>query len=120
MNYSVLDLIIIMIPMTLGGILHMVVIKLPIFQFLNRPIDGGLTLSDGKRLFGDNKTWKGFVSMPLGTAISFMGFELYWRQSDWLREHSIMDFDNLGWLHTSWWLRRGLEVVVRGVLFVGD
>jgi len=33
------------------------------------PIDGGMSLRDGKRLFGDNKTWKGFFGMIATTAI---------------------------------------------------
>lgn len=34
-----------------------------------RPIDGGILLSDGKRLFGNNKTWVGFFGMIAITAI---------------------------------------------------
>ena len=34
-----------------------------------RPIDGGVLLRDGKRLFGDNKTWKGFFGMIAITAV---------------------------------------------------
>lgn len=34
-----------------------------------RPIDGGILLSDGKRMFGNNKTWVGFFGMIAITAI---------------------------------------------------
>ncbi len=30
-----------------------------------KPIDGGRTLKDGKRIFGDNKTWSGLIKGPL-------------------------------------------------------
>jgi CDP-diglyceride synthetase len=34
-----------------------------------RPIDAGVVLCDGKRLFGDNKTWEGFFGMIAITAV---------------------------------------------------
>lgn len=34
-----------------------------------RPIDGGMVLRDGKRLFGDNKTWRGFFGMIAASAV---------------------------------------------------
>ena len=30
-------------------------------KFLKQPIDAGKNFTDGKRIFGDNKTWKGFI-----------------------------------------------------------
>lgn len=37
-------------------------------KILNTPIDNGKTLKDGNRLFGNNKTWKGFIGyIILGT-----------------------------------------------------
>jgi hypothetical protein len=35
------------------------------------PVDGGLTLA-GKRIFGDNKTWRGFVVMVPAVGVTFM------------------------------------------------
>jgi CDP-2,3-bis-(O-geranylgeranyl)-sn-glycerol synthase len=48
-----------------------------------KPIDGGLVLKDGRRLFGDHKTWNGFIKGPLfiGIPISivlFVTFLLLW------------------------------------------
>jgi len=54
----------------------MVFVKLPIFKAWQIPMDGGKTLRDGKRIFGDNKTWKGFVGMIVLTAFSAW---LFWR-----------------------------------------
>jgi hypothetical protein len=35
------------------------------------PVDGGLTFR-GRRVFGDNKTVRGFIVMPLATAVAFL------------------------------------------------
>lgn len=48
-----------------------------------KPIDGGRVLKDGRRLFGDHKTWNGFIKGPLliGIPISiviFVVFLLLW------------------------------------------
>ncbi|MFO8019404.1 MAG: CDP-archaeol synthase [Promethearchaeia archaeon] len=48
-----------------------------------KPIDGGRVLKDGRRLFGDHKTWSGFLKGPLfiGIPISigiFILFSLFW------------------------------------------
>ena len=43
----------------------MVFCKLKILKSLQIPMDGGLVLKDGNRLFGDNKTWKGFMGYVL-------------------------------------------------------
>ena len=47
----------------IAGVLNMVFVRLPVFEKLYVPMDGGKVLRDGKRLFGDNKTWKGFFGM---------------------------------------------------------
>ncbi len=48
-------------PVILAGIFNMIFCKLKILRSIQVPMDGGRTLSDGNRIFGDNKTWKGFV-----------------------------------------------------------
>ncbi len=47
------------IPLVVSGIAHMAVVKLDLWPSLKRPID--------RRAFGPNKTWRGFVAMPLLT-----------------------------------------------------
>lgn len=39
--------------------------KTQLYKRLKLPIDFGRNMSDGKRIFGDNKTWIGFISMIL-------------------------------------------------------
>lgn len=48
-------------PAILSGIMVMVWCKLPILKALSKPMDFGKNFVDGKRIFGDNKTWKGLL-----------------------------------------------------------
>ena len=59
----ILKMYITMIPVIIAGILNMLFVKTPLYQRMKRPIDGGRTLRDGKRIFGENKTWAGFFGM---------------------------------------------------------
>lgn len=57
-------------PFFFGLVLHGVTIKFGWFSWLYRPIDGGAVLS-GKRIFGDNKTYRGLVVVSLGSAAGY-------------------------------------------------
>jgi hypothetical protein len=50
-------------------ILHAPVLALDRFKALEVPLDFGATIG-GRRLFGDNKTWRGAVFMVLGPALA--------------------------------------------------
>lgn len=54
-----------LMPTVLAGIGNMAFCKLPVLKKLKKPIDGGKTLKDNERVFGDNKTWKGFIGYVL-------------------------------------------------------
>jgi hypothetical protein len=58
------------LPLLVGLALHGFCIKYDTLAFLYRPIDRGRSFR-GKRIFGDNKTWRGLVVVSLGTAIGF-------------------------------------------------
>lgn len=58
---TIISMYITLIPTVLAGIFNMIFCKLNIFNNLKKPIDNGKKLRDGKRIFGDNKTWKGLV-----------------------------------------------------------
>lgn len=47
------------LPLIVGGILHMIAVKADILSYFKRPIH--------QRWFGLNKTWRGFFVMPLAT-----------------------------------------------------
>ena len=71
MEYSifqhVLSALMLMIPVVIGGVLHMVVVTRDWFPRLKTPVN--------KALFGANKTWRGFVVMPV---ITVPGALLLW------------------------------------------
>ncbi len=67
---TLLKMYVTMTPVIFAGILNMVFVKTPVYSRLKTPIDGGLTLRDGRRLFGDNKTWAGFFGMILAGALT--------------------------------------------------
>lgn len=58
------------LPAIIGGVLNMVFVKLPILKSWQVPMDGNKTLKDGRRVFGDNKTWKGFFGMIVLSSVS--------------------------------------------------
>jgi CDP-diglyceride synthetase len=61
-----LQLLWLALPIIAAGLVHLAVLKLDLLPGLRRlPIDGGLTWR-GKRLLGDNKTWRGAV-VTIGT-----------------------------------------------------
>ena len=67
---SILALYITLMPVILAGILNMIFCKSSLLEAAYRPMDGGLILKDGKRLFGANKTWKGFLGMIVWGALA--------------------------------------------------
>lgn len=57
-----LEMLIFTVPFIFAGTSNMLFCKSAILDQLKVPIDHGLRVK-GKRLFGDNKTWKGFIGM---------------------------------------------------------
>lgn len=64
-----------LLPLIIGGVANMIWVKSSVFNGLKTPMDAGLCLSDGKRLWGDNKTWKGFIGMIVLTALAMSGVQ---------------------------------------------
>ena len=54
-----LRIMLLALPLVFGGILHMIVVKMDILSYFKKPIH--------HRWFGANKTWRGFLIMPLAT-----------------------------------------------------
>ncbi|MBP5223158.1 MAG: CDP-archaeol synthase [Lachnospiraceae bacterium] len=50
-----------LMPAIFAGILNMVWCRTGLLKAAMIPMDGGKCLADGRRIFGDNKTWKGFL-----------------------------------------------------------
>lgn len=60
-------------------ILHAPVLRYDLLPGLRRPLDGGRTLG-GRRLLGDNKTWRGALCMIAGVVLATLAL---WRWPWW-------------------------------------
>jgi len=54
-----LHVLLLALPLVVGGVLHMLAVKWNVLSYLRIPIH--------QRWFGQNKTWRGFIIMPLAT-----------------------------------------------------
>jgi hypothetical protein len=70
MSISLLDIVLLYFPLIISGTLNMMFVKSRRLESLHVPIDAGYTFANGKRLFGDNKTWKGLLGMSILTSLS--------------------------------------------------
>jgi CDP-archaeol synthase len=60
-------------------LLHAPVLRWDLLDALKRPLDGGRTLG-GRRLLGDNKTWRGALCMIVGVVLATL---VLWRWEWW-------------------------------------
>jgi len=79
------------LPLLVGLALHGFCIKYDALAFLCRPIDRGRKFR-GKRIFGDNKTYRGVVVVSLGTAIGFGLQSLLIHRSSSIRRIELLDY----------------------------
>ena len=82
-----------LMPAILAGIATMIWCKLSILKFLNKPIDGGKYLRDGKRIFGDNKTWKGLCGYIVINILFFLLWGFLSQRSEYLQLHNYFYID---------------------------
>ncbi|MBE5940611.1 MAG: CDP-archaeol synthase [Lachnospiraceae bacterium] len=71
---KITEMYVTLLPVILAGIMNMVWCKVNICGFLKKPVDFGKNFFDGRRIFGDNKTFKGFMGMILFGAV----FSVLW------------------------------------------
>jgi CDP-diglyceride synthetase len=57
--------LLVFLPVVGAYLLHGPVLRFDLWSALRRPLDGGVTVR-GRRLFGDNKTWRGALVMLAG------------------------------------------------------
>lgn len=88
MTETVITMYFTLMPAILAGILTMAWCRLPVLRTLKRPVDGGKTLRDGNRIFGDNKTWQGFAGYVLLNAAAALFWGAVSAQSVFLTEHN--------------------------------
>ncbi len=84
------EMYITLLPVILAGVFNMIWCKLPVCNFLKIPIDGGIYIWDKKRLFGDNKTWKGFLGMMLGGTVFTILWGLICNANPFLNAHNYI------------------------------
>lgn len=100
------QLLYLILPLVLAGFSNMVWMKLPVLASLRVPIDQGRNWNDGRRIFGDNKTWKGFVGMMLVTALWLQVFALIDQVSPAARALALIpyrDWPQLAWFYGGIW-----------------
>src|SRR6185503_17623995 len=73
--------LVVFLPAFGAWLAHAPVLSFKLFEGLAAPLDGGLTFR-GARVFGDNKTWRGALTMFAGTLVSTL---LLWRLA-WYKE----------------------------------
>ena len=68
------------LPVLGGALAHAPVLAGDLLRPLKRPLDGGTTFR-GRRLFGDNKTWRGAMVIVLGVVVTTLllsGWDWWW------------------------------------------
>lgn len=80
-------------PLIVGLILHGFCIKFGWLRGLSRPLDNGATFR-GKRVFGNNKTYRGIVAVAIGTAIGF-GIQMLLHHSAAPSKVELLDYSPL-------------------------
>ena len=70
-------LILVLFPLIIANVLHMLLVKNKLFRYLEIPIN--------KRLFGGNKTWRGFIFLIISTALfcSLFGWMFNFHSFKW-------------------------------------
>ena len=90
------EMYITLLPIILAGIVNMVWCKIKICDFLRKPIDLKKNFSDEKRIFGDNKTFKGFIGMIVFGIIFSVLWGFVSKNSIFLNSHNYFyrNYDN--------------------------
>jgi len=67
---TIVKMYVTLLPAIIAGILVMVWCKTGFMKFAMKPMDMGKNFRDGKRIFGENKTWKGFIGYLIFDTVS--------------------------------------------------
>ncbi len=91
-----LEMYVSLLSVIFAGILNMIWVKSPYMSFLKRPIDDNGIFFDGKRIIGQNKTWKGFIGMVALAIVSTVVWGLICEKSQYLSAHNYLyrNYDN--------------------------
>lgn len=86
----VFQAIYLLLPLAVGGLVHGLTMKYGLVPFLAVPIDGGRHYR-GKRIFGDNKTYRGVVVMAAGTALGY-AIQAALHAFEGVRPYEVLDY----------------------------
>ena len=75
----VIKLYVTLLSAIIAGLVNSIFCKLNVLEFFKKPIDNNLKLKDGKRLFGDNKTWKGLIGYIILNSVFAILFGFIWK-----------------------------------------
>ena len=78
----VLKLYITLLGPVLAGIVNSLFCKINILKCINKPMDFNKKFIDGKRIFGDHKTWKGFLGYIFFNILFSIILGYIWKISD--------------------------------------
>lgn len=93
-------------PVIIAGVLHMILAKLNVLSVLKVPIDRGREWR-GKRIFGDNKTWRGVVLMIALTMIAYEIQTWSYGASDFVRGIAYYDYSEVNSYYAGFMLGLG-------------
>jgi hypothetical protein len=88
---TALRIALVCLAVTTAGVIQVLWLRSRVSRRFGQPVDMGLTLR-GRRLFGDNKTWRGFLGMVPGCAVAFPAWALLF--DAW--ELSLLGYAGLG------------------------
>ncbi len=93
----ILELLIFALPVIIAAILHMVIVKFDFLKFLKYPIDHNRKWR-GKRVFGNNKTYRGLVVMILFSIIFTFLYKLLLDNSPNFASYNLLNFKNFNFV----------------------
>ena len=98
MNYFI-QVFFIILPILVAGLLFIFSLKKNLFSFFRKPLDFNRTVF-GKRIFGDNKTFRGIILMPVyvGLVVFTFGRFLEWTGVD--LNKIVFDYSVTGWKYS--------------------
>jgi len=90
-----ISLLLCAVPAVIAGSAHMAVVRLDLWPWLARPLDGGRSWR-GHRVFGDNKTWRGVISMIVFSILGCYALAALVALAPGLAPYNLLDFDRYG------------------------
>lgn len=85
-----LQMVVTSMPIIISSIVNTFFLKTPMFRSFDIPMDNGHTLDDRKRLFGENKTWRGFVGMCFFSSLCMILWGQIAKINPFIQENTLL------------------------------